>query len=429
MKRTIKNLAAMAALIWSIPFVSCSDDNDGPSDPVINHIYLTVPQDKGNSIVDGSDEAVTVMVTLSRAVEANASFNFTVEGENADMFILEDNPVVIDAGKNSGFFTVKSANKLTIAENIEVTFSIAGLDDKKFDIAANTTVKLLPAAGVGDLSPEELALINVWKEKYNIDLTPWLDNVALEGTIEFPGDGYRDPFIAPETINLNGFTAFAISKGATEETPAIDMIENPMGMTDYLYKSFLGLTIEDKEFFAYEDGGSGLDLMELINWKKSEDESFAVALPGIKLTSIADGKATLEFVAEGDDFIYNSKGETIYDEVMEDDFVYSYHTSWIPFNYTYTAWDRQLGLVEEGDAAAIELLTYGVTAAPASYLGVNDVLEDYWDLDGEEDVINLYVYPKGEIDFNAGTMTFEFPFDHADQYGYSRVKVTYTLKK
>lgn len=429
MKKTIKCLAAMAALVWSASFVSCSDDNDGPADPVINHIYLSVPQDAGNSIVDGSGDAVTVMVTLSKAVDANVSFNFALEGDNTDMFVLEDNPVVIENGKNSGFFTVKSADKLTTTENVEVTFSITNLDDKKFDLAANTTVKLLPAPGAGVLTPEEMALVAAWKEKYNVDILPWIGNVALTGTIEFPGDGYRDPFIAPETINLNGFTAFAISADATEDTPALDMVENPMGMSDYLYKAFRDLTVDDKAFFAYEDGGNGLDLMELISWNANSEESFAVALPGIKITSIENGKATLEFVAEGEDYILNSKGETIYDELMESDYVYSFHTSWIPFTYTYTAWDRQLGLIESGDAAAAELLSYGVSAAPASYLGINDVLEDYWEIDeDEEDKINLYVEPKGEIDFNAGTMTFEFPFDHADQYGYSRIKVTYSLK-
>lgn len=428
MKNLIKFAAVMAALVWSVAFVSCSKDDDDVT-TTINHIYLSVPQDGGNAIVDGSGESVTVMVSLSKPVDAAVSFNFKIESQQADMFVLEDNPVKIEAGKNSGFLTVKSADKLSIVDNVEATFSITNLDESKFDIASNITVKLLPAPGAGVLSPEQIALIAAWKETYNVDLLPWIGNVALTGTIEFPGDGYRDPFITPETINLSGYSAFAIGKDASAEVPSLDMVENPMGMTDYLYKAFRNLTIDDKAFFAYEDGGNGLDLMSLINWNSNTEESFAVALPGIKITEINNGKATLEFVAEGEDYIYNSKGETIYDEMLDAPFVYADHASWIPFKYTYTAWDRQLGLVEKGDAAATELLGYGVSAAPASYLGISDVLEDYWEIDSEEDKINLYVYPKGEIDFNAGTMTFEFPFDHADQYGYSRVKVTYSLNK
>lgn len=427
MRNLIKSAVIMTAVVWSFTSVSCSKDDDNVQ--TVNHIYLSVPQDGGNAIVDGSNEAVTVMVTLSKPADTNVSFKFAIESEQTDLFVLGDNPVTIEAGKNSGFFTVKSANKLTTVDNVDATFSIVGLDETRFDIASNITVKLLPAPGAGVLTPEELTLIAAWKKNFGVDLLPWIGNIALTGTIEFPGDGYRDPFVSPETINLNGYTAFALSKDATAEVPSLDMVENPMGMSAYLYKSFRDLTVDDKEFFAYEDLGNGLTLMQLINWNADSKESFAVTLPGIRITSIADGKATLEFVAEGDDFILNSKGEPIYYEWLEEYFVYSDHTSWIPFSYTYTAWDRQLGLIESGDNVAAEQLTYGVSAAPASYLGVSDVLEDSWELDGEEDMINLYVYPKGEIDFNAGTMTFEFPFDHADQYGYSRVKVTYTLQK
>lgn len=427
MKKLINFAVVMTALVCSVALVACSKEDDGPKS--INHIYLSVPQDGGSAIVDGSGETVTVMVTLSKTVDTNVSFNFQLVSDQADMFVLEDNPVTIEAGKNQGFFTVKSANKLTTTENVDATFLISDLDESKFDLADNITVKLLPAPGAGVLTTEELTLIAAWKENYNIDLYPWIGNIALTGTIEFPGEGIRTPFVATETINLSGYTAFAIGKDASADTPTLDMVENPMGMAGYLYKTFRNLTIDDKEYFALEDDGSGLDLMKLINWNANSDESFAVALPGIKITGIADGKASLEFVAEGEDYILNSKGEKIYNEALDEDFVYSYHTSWIPFKYTYTAWDRQLGLVESGDAEATELLGYIVSAAPASYLGVSDVLDDEWADSLEEETINLYVMPKGEIDFNTGTMTFEFPFDHSDQYGYSRVKVTYTLNK
>lgn len=78
----------------------------------------------------------------------------------------------------------------------------------------------------------------------------------------------------------------------------------------------------------------------------------------------------------------------------------------------------------------MEMQSYGISAAPATHLGLSDVLEDSWEIDEDEDgVSNLYVAPHAEIDFNAGTMTFIFPFDTEDQYGYSRIAVTYTLQK
>lgn len=87
----------------------------------------------------------------------------------------------------------------------------------------------------------------------------------------------------------------------------LDMTENPMGMTEYLYKTLRQLTVDDNEYFALEDDGSGLELMELINWNDKSEESFTVSLPGLKITDIHDGKATVEFVAEGDDYILNAQ--------------------------------------------------------------------------------------------------------------------------
>ncbi|MDE5920555.1 MAG: DUF4929 domain-containing protein, partial [Paramuribaculum sp.] len=261
-------------------------------------------------------------------------------------------------------------------------------------------------------------------------LTPWIGSITLQGTIEFPGSGNRAPFIQPQTIQLSGNTVFGISKLADETTPVLDMTENPMGMTEYLYKTLRQLTVDDNEYFALEDDGTGLELMELIDWNAKSEESFTASLPGLRITNINDGKATVEFVAEGDDYILNAQGEPIYSPVSEEDLVYAYHTSWIPFTYQFTAWNRQLALIEGGDPLAMELQSYGVSAAPAAHLGISDVLEDAWEIDEDEDgVANLYVAPHAEIDFNAGTMTFVFPFDSEDQYGYSRITVTYTLQK
>lgn len=425
MKKSFQTFAAMAALVCGFTLVSCSDDKE-PETPVVNHIYLQVP-DGNATIVAGTDATIEVQVSLSQAVAETTTFTFAVEGDENGVFVITNNPVTINAGSAQGFFTVASAVGVTVSEDVTATFSIINLDAKKFDIAQNLTIKMLAAQSADDLDPELAALVETWKTKYGIDMPRWIGNVKLEGSIEFPGGGYLTPFTAPATITLGNFTKFAISAESTEEVPVLDMIENPMGMSNYLYTTLRQLTVEDYEYFAYDDEeySTGGALMKLIGWNANSEESFSVSLPGIKLTDIADGKATLEFVEEGYNYILDSKGEPIYSELMEDYLVYNYATSWIPFQYDFSAWNRQLGLVEQGNEEAIELLEFSVTAAPQYYLGMEDVLEDYFE--DEEDILNYYVYPSGEIDFNEGTITFEFPFCHYDQYGYSRVKVVYTL--
>lgn len=424
-------LASAATLLFAFTAVSCSDsNNDEPEPEVVNHIYFSLPIGESLSITEGTDETLTVGINLSSPVKEATTFNVEVSGIDASLVTIGGNPVTIAAGANSGTFTVKSANTGSVTEQKTFTFDIRDLDPKKFDIARNATVTLLPPVDDSPLTDEEKALVNKWKEAYGVDLTPWIGAIALEGTIEFPGGGNRAPFIQPQTLQLAGNTVFGISKNATDDTPVLDMLENPMGMTEYFYKTLRQLTVDDSEYFALEYDGNGLELMELIHWNAKSDESFTAKLPGLKIKDIKNGVATIEFVAEGDDYILNAQGEPIYSSITEEDLVYSSHTSWIPFQYDFTAWSRQLALIEEGDAIAMELQSYGVTAAPACYLGISSVLEDEWEIDEDEDgVSNLYVTPHAEIDFTAGTMTFEFPFDCEDQYGYSRIKVTYTIKQ
>ncbi len=421
---TIKYLAAATAFLCAATAVSCSD-NDEPQEETVNHIYLNVP-DGTTSIVQGTDESVTVAVTLSSAAKQAMEIEFGVDATDPAL-VIEDNPVSIAAGSTTGYFTVKASSTVTLTESASYSFKLVSTG--LYDLKENVTVTVLPAPEESNLTEEQKALVAGWKTKYGVDLTPWIGNIKLTGTLRFPGDGVRDAFVAPGSVNLAGSTTFSLSADSDSDTPVLDMVENPMGMADYLYRTFLRLTVDDKEYFALEDDGTGLELMELINWNANTSETFGVTLPGLRITSIANGKATVEFVAEGENYIYGSNGEPIYNAEYEMDLTYNWATSWIPFNYNYTAWSRQLNLVENGDPLALELLTYGVSAAPASYLGINDVLEDVWEIDEDADgVANLYVTPRGEIDFNAGTMTFEFPFDHADQYGYSRVNVVYSLK-
>lgn len=423
--KTFHYLAASAAVLLSFGAVSCSEKNE--PEVIVNHIYLTSPNG-ATSVTAGTDEEVEVAVTLSFAPSTSVTLDFAAEGEAASYVTLSGTPVTIEYGTAVSSFTVKAAEGVSLESPVSVTITAKNLDERKFDVLQTITITVMPASG-SNLSPEDKALVDAWKSKYNIDLTPWLGTVSLSGELEYPGSGNREPFVAPANIPLAGASIFAISSEADNDTPVLDIIENPMGMKDYLLTTFLQFTINDKEYFTQEEDG-GQALMKLISWDSASSETFEVTLPGLRITDIKDGKATVEFVVEGENFILNSNGEPIYSEEMESDLVYNFAESRIPFTYQYSAWARQLALVEEGDATAIELLTYGVSAAPASYLGVTGVLEDEWEIDEEEDgVANLYVEPKGEIDFNKGTMTFEFPFDHEDQTGYSRVRVVYSINK
>ena len=425
-----KYLASAAALLLACAVISCKDDNDPGTSATQTHIYLS-SADGTTSIAEDADQAVTVEVALSAAASETLSLDFELQGDAGAVLELEGNPVTITKGATTGTFSVKSKQAGILTEPATATFAIIGLDTSKYNLQENLTITVLPQASAADLTAEQKALLDGYKANLGIDLYPWLGNIALTGTIEFPGSGNRDPFVSPANITLNGSTLFALSAEATDDTPALDMVANPMGMSEYLHKSFRQLTVEDKEYFDNADADYSVRLMQLLNWNDASTETFAVTLPGLKITDIdaAAGKATVEFVTEGDNYVLDSAGNPIHDDINDFDLTFDFSYDRVPFAYSYTAWDRMLALIEGRNPDALELMS-AMLSHPAQYLGISSVLSDDWEIDEEEDgVRNLYTEPKGEIDFANGTMTFEFPFDHADQYGYSRVKVVYSLAK
>ena len=405
-----KYLAAMASLVLACTAVSCSDKGDDPTSATKLYFFTDV-----TSISEDSEEVIPVTLAMSSTQTTDVSFNVVATGSGAEAVVLTDTPVTIPAGQTEGKFYVKSLNSSIITEAAEITFSINALNDKAFTIEQNATITILPEGSVV-LTEEQKALIESYKAATGIDLTPWMGAVKCEVSIEFPGGGSREAFTEPKTINYSGKTLFNLSQESTQAQIVLDMVKNPLGLTNYLQESFLGLTVNDSEYFDNEDSTETTKLMELLGWNKSSAETFNVTLPGLWW----DEDGNVNFIAEGEDLILDANGQPIYSEALESNMALD-HTSWIPFKYSFTAWDRQLKLFGEGNPEIIELMDYDVTANPAKYLGITDVNEDGW-----ED--ETWIEPTGKVDWKAGTMTFQFPFDHADQSGYSKVTVKYSIK-
>lgn len=426
----MKKYFGLAAMLLIACFaVSCSDDDENTGTVSKNRIYLSI--EGNNTLAESSDDAITVNVELSRKVSADLTLNFAIDNNEEGIVSIVNNPLTIAKGTTSGQLTIKSNKLNLLEETTTMTLALPGLDTEKYTLTETARIFVTPSSHSSELTPEQKALIEHYKQTLGVDLTPWMGAVSLKGTIEFPGGGYRAPFVESTTINLTGTTNFTLSNNSDAESMVLKMENNPMGMEEYLYSSLRKQTVEDNEYFCDENAAASLDLMNILNWNATSNETFTVSLDNLLLTDFdpETQTANINFVTEGTHYILDKNGNHIYSEMLEDDLVYNYAESWIPFEYSFTAWDRMLDLVAENNPEIMEIMV-SYTSAPYSYLGMLDVLTDSWGIDEEEDgVPNLYVEPKGTIDFANGTMTFEFPFDHADQYGYSRVKVTYSLQK
>lgn len=419
--KTLKFLASAAALLMlSGAMTSCKEENDEPT--LDTHISVTADK---TAVVAGSGEEVTFTLTLSQAAATAVECELTLVGAGAETFVI-NNPAIVAAGTTGTTVTAIASEPIPATENSDVVVSLVGLPEG-YDMTGSCTITVMPAVqNVEGADPAVLAAI---KEAHGYDLTPWMGTHNIKGTIEFPGGGTREAFVSDAVIDINSTGSITLDGDA--QTPSICLASNPMGMSAYFLETLRKLTVDDNEYFLDSENTSAATVMALINWDANSGETFDVTLPAVKIVNYDPETETadLEFVAEGTDYILGSTGEPIYIDMLEDNLQYSYHASWIPFQFKYSAWDRFLSLYEANDPYAAELI-YDSTSVPCpkAYLGLSDILEDYWEVDEAEDgVANLYVAPAGKIDFKNGTMTFEFPFDHADQYGYSRVKVTYSL--
>lgn len=426
-------ICIMISAVSAIGLCACSDKNNEPTIESKNRIYLTL--EGNNAINDNSDESLQVKVELSEKPREATSIEFYIENDPNEAFSIAGNPVKFEAGQTSASFSIKLDKFFVYTEQKSLSVAVRNLDNDKFTLSQSVTFFFYPSKEAEQLSEGQKVLVNGYKEKMGFNLMPFLTDIYIDennSSITFPGEGYRTPFVEPSTIALKGTTSLTLSPLADSDNVILKMAVNPMGMADYLHTSLRKLTVEDAEYFTNEDAGESLNIMEMLNWNKDSNETFNVTLDNIRIANY-DGKtgtADIEFVEEGPNYILDSKGNPIYSDDLEDYLVYSYSMSRIPFRFEYSPWDRFLGLYEQNDPKARELIMYtNILPSPYAHLGMNDVLENYWSFETEEpDKIDLYTTPKGSINFNDGTMSFVFPFDHEDQYGYSLVKVTYRLK-
>lgn len=412
-----KYFAYALALLATVFVAACSEDDgkkyDGP-----NGVTLEV-QDGNATIIEDGDDAVSVKVTLDHDYDKDVTLTISVQGTEPERLVINPQPVTIVAGAASAFFEVSSAKLGNLSEQRQYTLTCTGLQSD-MEMVNSVTINLRPRTGMDDLTEAQLALIDNWRATYGIDMTKWIGQVALSGEVTEPGNGSTEAFVEPKTTPLSGKTVITLGEGCTEDKIVLKMVDNPMGMTDFLRNWFLKNTVEDDEFFTVEDG-TGSVVMPLINWNKDTQETFNVTLDGIEidLSEAAAGSKTFDinYVVEGDAPVLGLDGKPI----DADEYYYG-KSSWIPFKYEYSAWTRLLEKVAEGDESAIEYFNINGTSDPEYYLMYSSVNEDEWE--AEEN--NYYVVPSGSIDFENGKMTFTFPADHMYAGGYSRVNITYS---
>lgn len=407
MKKFKFMLMCMLAMLTGFSACSSSDNNDGDKQ-MTNYVSISAA---GNNIInEDDDEEVKFNILIGNTLTADATINLSLEGNDDNVATLTPSTIALKAGAKTASFTVKSNKKSLLKSDrvltVKATFSDANM--KTDGKAVTLTIK--PDSDIPVLTAEQQKLIEGYKQNLNIDLTKILGKVKVDTKVTFNDDDKIDINDNKDTRSFSGVTIITLSEKATADKPVLKMVSNAMGMAAFNYEMLRKKTVEDTENWTQMPYGKAV--MENINYDYNK-ETFTMTLDGIEVNP-AD--MTLKFTG--------SKVNVYEEEITT-----------IPFDYTFSAWDRLKAMadanksfvVDEGDTktevSVQDIIDGGGSLNPYTFFDNTDVVAD-----GEEtEYKNIYVVPTGKIDFTSGKMTFAFPWYLENTYGCQRVEATYTF--
>ena len=385
-------LAAMAGLI------SCEDDNNGNGGyEGVNYIYLTSQNGK-TTIYETDEEPLVIDVMLTAALEKDLTLTFALTGTEG-VVSIEGNPVTIKAGEKTGSFNVvsKNANVLEETANYTVALDASTVLPENVELKESLSFVVTPViVEEQDPTDEKTALLNAYKESTGIDLTKYIGLVNVSTVITGTDPDSGEP-LEPRTVN--GKTLIELSESATAEAPVLNMTTNAMGIEDYMYQILRSVTVDNDDYWYGEyTMPCYATLMTALNWNKTSEEVFSMSLDGI--TFGAEG--AIEFLGQG----LNQYEEEI---------------TIVPFDYSFTAYDRELAAIESGDFNPSEDpdWMYDATANPYYHLNCDDITEDWYEMDGN------WIEASASVSETALTFTFCVYACSLDS-DYTRIVATYT---
>ena len=381
MKKILFFSCIMAALL---SFAGCEET--GNEFEGTNYIYLEAKDGKA-TMFETDEEPLTIEVMLTKALEEDLTVTFDLNGKEG-VVELEDNPVTIAAGEKTATFSVVSlnANALEASENYTITISSLLPEGVELKEALQFVVSPM---SVEALTDAQKAIIDAYKTATGIDLGKYIGAVKVSTVITGTDPDTYEP-LAPKTVT--GKTVITLSESATAEAPVLKMLVNPMGIQDHMYSILRSVTVDADDYWYGEYAlKCYATLMNTLNWNKTSAEVFEMSLDGI--TFNADN--SIDFLGDGMD-------------------QYEGEITIVPFDYSFSAYDRELAatLTKDDEWAS------DATANPYYHLNCDDITEDLYEGGN-------WIEASAEISNEALVFTFCTYACYLDG-DYTRVVATYT---
>ncbi|MBE6215954.1 MAG: DUF4929 domain-containing protein [Bacteroidales bacterium] len=357
-----------------------------------NYIYLETKDGK-TTLFETDSEPLTVEVMLTKALEEDLQITFELAGPEG-VVELSGNPLTIKAGEKTASFSVVSLNANVLESSATYRIGISSLLPEGVQLKEPLQFVVSPMTSEA-LTDEQKAILDAYKTASGVDLAKYIG--AVNVSVEYVGfDNENEVPLDP--VTFTGKTLITLSESSTSELPVLKMLSNPMGIQDKMYATLRAMTVENSDWCDAEYYPDNTGLMNAINWNAESQEVFSMSLDGIKVNS----DKTIEFLGAGAD--------QYGDEIVI-----------VPFEYDFTAFEREKKAVADGTFVKQEEYAFDCTANPAYHVNNTTIEYDYCEY-GEE---GNYVEASASVSDESMIFTFCVYMCNND-YDYTRIVATYT---
>ena len=226
-----------------------------------NYIQMSTSDDPALS--ESDERAITVDVLLATSVENDAVINFELLDNADDILRLENGAVQIKAGEKTARFKVLSNRQSLLNNQRMITLKVKDYTDERMQPWNELKLTVRPNPTLPDLTEQQIEFVHGYMEKYRLNLNRFMGEVSCRVEVTFPADEVG-VFSDTETRSFEGKSMITLSENATADRPILKMIDNPMGITSFLWEIYRKETVEN-EFWIFEgskyvsyDGGDWL---------------------------------------------------------------------------------------------------------------------------------------------------------------------------
>ncbi len=424
-----KKLLTLLMALPLVIFTSCNNDEQEPKPR--NYVQLSVAESTGGSTSIGEDttEPVIVDVLLAHTLEKDETITFLLQDNEEEILRIEGNPMVIKKGGKRGSIKIYSNNKNILLVQRNITLK-ASFSDNNMELQKEWVFNVKPSTNLPQLTTEQQRMIADYKTKYGIDVYRMLGKLNCQVTIKFSSAG--DPADKDAYNNgkveriIDGTSIITLSQKATADKPILKMINNPMGLNDFLYEMMRKMTTEQEEW-CNPGNPQPSAIMKALGYVLENGfynikgkETFETQLDGIELSPF---DKNIYFVGDKATYAY------------PDDFIKA-----VPFEYDFSLWNKLLtmkdkevpvatGEDEQGNIKYENMLISDMFSQAGSLDPRTFLFYSGNDSDEYKNKPSDYIAPGASYDFDKGVFSFVFPFDASLFSGYAQITVTYTMRK